>query len=197
MTGQDFRTLLGLTLREPMQAARVLMALGLPVSARWMALLLAVSLSGVLAWIAGQLAPIPAEMRTPFSDAISLPFTMAGMQFCAVVLAAGLMTVIGRAFGGHGRFEDALLLTVWIEISLLLIQVLQLVAMVILPPLASILGVLAVALFFWLTVQFTKQLHGFSSSVKVLLGLVSTAFLAGFVLSILIAAFGLMPEIPQ
>lgn len=197
MTGNDLKALLFLTLRNPSQMARLLIGLGLPVSARWMALLLAVSVSGLLAWFAGQLAPMPAELRTPFTDAISQPLAMAGMQFCAVVVAAGLMAGVGRLFGGQGRFEDALLLTVWIEAVLLVIQLLQLVVVLVFPALASILGMIAIMLFFWLTVQFTKELHGFRNGAKVFVGLIATAFVLGFVLSIMAAAFGLLPEIPQ
>lgn len=197
MTGNDLKALLLLTLRDPAQVARLLIGLGLPMSTRWMALVLAVSVSGLLAWIAGQIAPVPAEMRSPFSDAVSQPLSMAGMQLAAVVIAAGLMSGVGRLFGGHGRFEDALLLTVWIEVVLLVIQTLQILLMLILPALASMLGVIAIVLFFWLTVQFTKELHGFISGFKVLVGLFATAIALGFVLSIMAASFGLLPEMPQ
>ncbi|RJL18058.1 Yip1 family protein [Paracoccus siganidrum] len=197
MTNGDLKSLLVLTLRDPAQVARLLIGLGLPMSARWMALLLAVSVSGLLAWLAGQIAPVPEELRTPFTDAISQPFAMAGMQFAAITVAAALMAAVGRVFGGQGRFEDALLLTVWIEVVLLVVQALQILMMLVLPALTSMLGIAAIVLFFWLTVQFTKELHGFTSSFKVFVGLIATAFALGFVLSILAASFGLLPEMPQ
>ena len=67
----------------------------------------------------------------------------------------------------------------------------------ILPGVAGLLGLAAVVLFLWLTVQFTKALHGFRNSVKVALGLLGTAFVAGFVLSLIAAALGILPEMPQ
>ncbi|KTF07440.1 Cytochrome c-type protein, partial [marine sediment metagenome] len=103
----------------------------------------------------------------------------------------------GRMFGGHGRFEDALLLTVWIEVMLLVVQLAQIVLSLALPGLAGILGIIAVALFLWLTVQFTKALHGFTSGPKVLLVMFGTLLVMGFVLSFFMAALGLMPEMPQ
>ncbi|MDP5306366.1 Yip1 family protein [Paracoccus spongiarum] len=193
MTFDDLKSLVGLTFREPQAAARALIRLDLPVSARWMALLVAVAVSAMLAWLSSQLFPLP-EGGPAVLSVTGQPLAMAGMQLVAVVLASGLMAGVGRLFGGQGRFEDALLLTTWIEVVLLLVQLAQVVASLALPPLSGFLGILAIALFLWLTVQFTKALHGFHSSAKVLLVLIATAFLAGFVLSVIAAALGLFPE---
>ena len=98
-------------------------------------------------------------------------------------------------FGGEGRFEDALLLTIWIEVVLLVVQLGQVVLSFVSPQLAGIVGLAAIVLFLWLTVRFTKTLHGFDSAFKVFLGLIGTAFVVGFALSFLAAAFGLMPDL--
>lgn len=199
MNFDDLKALVALTFRNPQGAAQALMALNLPISARWMALLLAVAVSALLAWISAQLFPLPEGTPAP-SGVFALmdqPMALAGIQLAAIVLAAALMAGVGRLFGGQGRFEDALLLTTWIEFVLLLVQFGQVVASLILPPLSGILGMLAIAIFLWLTVQFTKALHGFRSSAKVLLAMFATALAAGFVLSFLAAAFGLLPEVPQ
>ncbi|SNT74360.1 YIP1 family protein [Paracoccus seriniphilus] len=196
MSFGDMKALLGLTFRNPEAAARMLMGAGLPMQVRWMGLFLAVALSAILAWLSSQMFPLP-DGEVMVLSLTAQPLAMAVMQLCAIVLAAGLMAAVGRLCGGHGNFADALLLTVWIEVVLLVVQVVQVVASVILPPFAGILGIMAIALFLWLTVHFTKALHGFRSSPKVFLGLVATAFLAGFALSVLAAAFGLFPEIAQ
>lgn len=197
MTFDDFKALVGLTFRDPVTAARSLIEMNWPLSVRWMGLFLAVSVSALLAWLSSQLFPIPEAEGMPVLSLTAQPLVLAIVQLFAIVLAASLMTGVGRIFGGRGSFEDALLLTVWIEIVLLLVQVVQLGASLILPGLSGILGILAIVLFVWLTVQFTKALHGFTSGGKVLLGLIGTAFIAGFVLSIIAASFGLLPEVPQ
>lgn len=197
MTFDDLKALVSLTFREPVTAARSLIAMNWPLSARWMGLFLAVSVSALLAWLSSQLFPIPEAEGMPVLSLTAQPLVLAIVQLFAIVLAASLMTGVGRIFGGRGNFDDALLLTVWIEIVLLLVQVVQLGASLILPGLSGILGVLAIVLFVWLTVQFTKALHGFTSGGKVLLGLIGTAFIAGFALSIIAASFGLLPEVPQ
>lgn len=197
MNFDDLKVLVGQTFRNPEATAQALMRMNLPFSARWMALLLAVSVSALLAWAAAQIFPLPEGQDDGVLSLTAQPMVMAGIQMGAIVLAAGLMASVGRMFGGEGRFEDALLLTVWIEVVLLLVQVAQLVVSLILPALAGILGIVAVAVFLWLTVHFTKALHGFRSGARVVLGLFATALAVGFLLSFLAAAFGLLPEVPQ
>ena len=68
---------------------------------------------------------------------------------------------------------------------------------IILPPFAAILGILSIALFLWLTVQFTKALHGFTSAPKILLVMFATLLALGFVLSFFAVALGILPEMPQ
>ena len=197
MTFDDFKALVGLSFRDPQAAARYLMAQGWPIQARWMALLAAVSVSELLASLAAALFSAPGPEGDRVVVLSQQPMVLAVMQMGAIVLAAGLMSGVGRMFGGGGRFEDALLLTVWIEVLLLIVQAAQVVLSLILPGVAGIFGLLAIALFLWLTVQFTKALHGFHSTPKVVLGMIGTVFVAGFVLSLLAAALGIMPEMPQ
>lgn len=196
MTVDDLKALARQTLRNPEAAAHWLIAQGWPMQVRWMALVLAVSLSGVLAFVSTLLFPVP-EGEAAMLPIAGQPLVLAGMQLSAIVLGAGLMAGVGRLFGGHGRFEDALLLAVWIEAMLLVVQVVQIVVSLILPPLAGMLGIIAIALFLWLTVQFTKALHGFTSGPKVLFVMFATLMVMGFVLSFVMAALGLMPEMPQ
>lgn len=199
MNFDDLKALVGMTFRNPQGAAHVLIGSNWPMSVRWMALVLAVSVSALLAWASAQMFPLPEGSPPPAGvfALVSQPMVMATIQLGAIVLAAALMAGVGRLFGGQGRFEDALLLTIWIEFVLLLVQLGQLVASLILPPAAGILGILAIAVFLWLTVQFTKALHGFQNSAKVMIVMFATALAVGFVLSFLAAAFGLLPEVPQ
>lgn len=197
MTFDDLKALIGLTFREPETAARQLMSAGIPLPARWMGLMIAVSVSAILAWFSAQLFPLPEGEAMPALSMTAQPLLMASVQAGAILLAAGLMSAVGRMFGGQGRFEDALLLAVWIEVVLLLVQVAQVVVSLLVPAVAGILGILAIAMFLWLTVQFTKALHDFRSGAKVFMGLIATAFAVGFLLSFIAAALGILPEISQ
>ncbi|MDB2490439.1 YIP1 family protein [Paracoccus sp. (in: a-proteobacteria)] len=197
MNFDDLKQLFGLTFRDPDGAAVMLIRSGLPMPVRWMALIVAVSVSAILSWLSAQLFVVPEAEAQSIMTISSQPLVMAGLQLGAIVLASLLMTGVGRLFGGEGRFEDALLLTVWIEIVLLVVQLVQVALSLLSPTIAGFLGLAAIVLFLWLTVRFTKVLHGFRSPLKVFLGLVGTAFVAGFALSFLAAAFGLMPDMAR
>ncbi|NCM97616.1 MAG: YIP1 family protein, partial [Rhodobacterales bacterium] len=86
----------------------------------------------------------------------------------------------------HGRFDEALILVVWLQFVLLGLQAVQLVAYAVAPLLADLIGLATVALFFWLLTNFVAELHGFKS-----LGLVFVGVLATLVVMVLGLAFGL------
>lgn len=193
MRFSDLGDLTVLTLRDPESALRVLRSLDLPMVARWMVLLLAVTLSTLLAGLSLMLFPI--EVDNPVSRMLSEPMTLAGIQLGAMVLSALCVAQIGRLFGGHGNFADALLVVGWVELMLVGLQAVQVVMMALFPATATLLSMLAFGLFLYLAVTMTKALHGFKSTFLVALGFVAGAFLLGFLLSLLAAALGIFPEV--
>ncbi len=193
MNSGNLGDLMVLTLREPALALRALRGLALPMSARWMALVLAVALSTLLASLSLMLFPI--EGDSPISRLLSQPVVLAAVQFAAMLVSALMMAQVGRLFGGRGDFADALLIVAWVELLLVGLQAVQVVVMLLLPSMASMLSMLAFGLFLYLAVTMTKALHGFTSTGKVVLGFVGSLFVLGFVLSLLAAAFGIVPEV--
>ncbi|RDW13503.1 YIP1 family protein [Paracoccus thiocyanatus] len=193
MKAGDLGEMMVLTLRDPDRALDVLRGLDLPMAARWMVLLLAVTLSTLLAGLSLLLFPI--EVDNPVSRMLSEPLTLAGIQFGAMVMSALFVAQIGRLFGGQGDFPDALLAIGWVELMLVGLQAVQVVMMVVFPATATLLSMVAFGLFLYLAVTMTKALHGFTSTPKVVLGLIGSLFLLGFVLSLIAAAFGIVPEV--
>ncbi|WP_157994763.1 YIP1 family protein [Paracoccus tegillarcae] len=197
MNGLNIRLLVGMTLRNPAQAARAILDVDYPLGVRWALAVLVVSLAAILASLTAALVTVPVDGEPrPYGWIVDQPLILAGLQMAAVVLSAGLMAGVGRMFGGDGTFEDALILVVWIEAVLLLVQLAQIVLLPIMPGLGALLGLAAAGMFFYLTVQFTKVLHGFRSGFKVFLGMVAAMFAFAFLLSFVAAAFGLLPEVP-
>ena len=194
MTFDDLKQLVMLSLREPGRALDTLRALAPDMPSRWMALVLAVSLSTALAGLARMLFPVDTE--NPVSQLIGQPLMLASVQFTGMVIAAALMTVVGRAFRGHGTFADALLVVAWIELLLVAVQAFQVVLALIFPISAVLMSLVAFGLLIYLTLQFTKALHGFQNSFLVLLGFVGSVFLFAMVLSLLGVSLGYMPEVP-
>lgn len=189
----DIGDLVVLTLRDPAQALRVLRGLDLDLAARWMLLVLSVTLSTLIAGVAEMAFPLPAG--DPFAPVLGVPITLAAIQFGALTLSAALVTVIGRAFGGQGTFADAILVIGWVELILVGLQAMQLVLMLVIPSTGQMTALVAFGLSLYLTIAFTKALHGFTSTAKVALGFVGCVLVLGFILSIVASMFGILPEV--
>jgi membrane glycosyltransferase len=179
------RDLVRLSFVEPRRAGVALLALDPPMEARWMAVVAAVLVGTLMAYllplVAGQLAEAPP------------PLAAVGLQLAANLIAAVLMSQVGRAFGGKGRFADALLLVAWLQAMMALVQAVQIVALVVMPPLAGIVLVLAIGLFFWLLVGFVQALHGFANTFLVLGGVLATMLAAAFAISFVLVLLGIQP----
>ncbi|SMO52931.1 Yip1 family protein [Paracoccus laeviglucosivorans] len=193
MNFRDLGELMVTTLRNPAQGVAVLRGLDLSMAERWMVLGVAVCLSTLLAGIARVM--FPPMSQDALTAILSVPMSLAVLQLGAMVISAIAITVIGRAFGGQGAFDDAVLLIGWVELILVGLQAVQLVAMLLFPGTASLMSIIAFAISVYLTIAMTKALHGFQSTAKVALGFIGSVFLLGFVLSIIAAAFGILPEV--
>ena len=178
------------TVSAPRDGARRGLALGLPVHVAWNALALMAVGSALLTHLSYLLSPPPKQDF--FAQAMSSPFRTFVLQGAVMAAGAWAMFAAGTARGGTGSLSGAISLVAWLQFVLLLLQVAQLVAQVILPPLAGIIGFAGVVLFFWLLTAFVMELHGFRSALVTLLGIVAVMFLLGLVaatlLSILIGA---------
>lgn len=188
------RDLLVQTFRDPRQAAQRIMALDLPIEARWSALALVSILSVLETHLAVMILPRLAQ--SPAFLMMANPLTAALMQFTTLAIVAVAIAQGGRIFGGQGRFADALILVAWVEFVLTIAQLLQTVALLLLPPVGLAVGIAALAVFVWLMVQFTAALHGFADAMKVLLGLVAGFILMAVVAAIVFSALGLVPQMP-
>ena len=173
-----------LTLQDPRQAARALLAEEVPVPARKLALALVATLSVLFAWveIGSSTEPLPPI----FEFLLSSPLRLALFEFGMLALSVFLIHAVGRIFGGTGSLADALLVTVWVEFVMLGPQVLQLLVGLVLPDLAGVIGLISLGLFIWLITSFIAELHGFRSRPLVFLGMVVASFAAGMVMAILL-----------
>lgn len=180
--GTRIQALAVLTLQDPKRAAHALLAEDVPMRARSAGLLLVAVVSALVASL--QIGPLPQEMD-PFSAfMLASPFRTAVMQWLFLALTVVLVHRVGLAFGGRGSFPDALLVVVWLQLLMLALQIVQLFATMISPPLAGIIGLVGFGVFLWLMTIFIAELHGFASRGLVFLGMVLSGLAAGFVLGI-------------
>lgn len=175
--------LAALSLRDPRAGFRALQAERVPMPARSGGLLLVAVLSTLL------IQPSLALMPPPPEDVAgqllrSSPLQLALLQWLVLAVSVVLVHRVGVARGGHGSFEDALLLVVWLQVLMLGFQIAQLVIQVVLPPFAGLAGLASLVALLWLSSNFIAELHGFSSAARVLAGLLLVVFVLAFIVAI-------------
>ena len=178
------------TVANPREGAETVLALGLPHRALWLSFALVIVLSMLLGDILYLVADIPqgGPLTGPMGAS---PLVMGALQAGFLYLMAHAITMIGRMFGGTGRFEEALTLIVWLQFIFLCVQVVQLIALIALPPVAGLITILALGLFLWLLVNFIAALHGFTSLGLVFVMTILSAFALLFGLSLVMTMLGL------
>lgn len=185
------------TIRNPLVTWEQLRQLRLTVTEAWMLVIITSALAAILAWIGTLLLPASAEVGGALGALSRSPISMAGVQLGAATLAAFLMAEVGRIFGGKGRFAEALLAVGWIEAIMIVLQAFQLVLTVILPPLGALVGLATVVIAAYLVVAMTMAVHGFRNPLFVVLGIIATVMLVSFLMTMVAASLGLMPEVPR
>ncbi|ABD55273.1 YIP1 family protein [Jannaschia sp. CCS1] len=173
------------TIRDPRGSAAEVLRLAPPRPALWLAFALMITLSLMMGEVVSMIAAPPETGPLTGQSALVLGLIQAAFLFLTVFA----ITHIGRAFDGQGHFDGALALITWLQFVFLLIQLLQLVLLLIAPPLAALLTVLAIGLFLWVLVNFIAELHEFQSVsmvfVMTLVSFVSIIFLISLVLTVL------------
>jgi hypothetical protein len=175
------------TIVAPKSAALVVLRADLPMVARWQALALVIVLSAIL----GQISVI---FMGGGAVALAAPVQAGIIQFIALILTVAGAHVIGRAMGGQGSFADALVLVAWLQALMVAVQVAQVLALLVLPTLSVLIGVLSIVLFLWLLTNFVAVLHGFESLGKVFGGIMLSAFALAVVLVIVLNILGIAPQ---
>lgn len=179
------------TVANPRAGADAILRLDLPMSALWLAFALVIVLSMALGEAMLLLMGPPAATAIASEVMIMSPVAMGLVQGGFLFLVAHGMARIGQLFGGTGSFHGALALVVWLQFIFLVVQIVQLVAMVIAPPIAGLITILAMGLFFWLLVNFIAALHGFRSLGLIFVMSIVTALGFVFVMSLVLTLIGL------
>ncbi|MCX7888480.1 MAG: hypothetical protein N2422_01970 [Rhodobacteraceae bacterium] len=187
--------LLRTTLGDPRAGARGLLALGLPVEARWLAAGTVVVLSLLMSQLL--LLAAPADPSNPVETMMRSPLAAATTQGLLILGLAFGMSVVAGWFGGTARFADGLLLAAWLEFVLLVVQLGLVAVLLVLPALSLVAGILSVGLFFWYLTAFTAEANGFRSAGRTLAGVVAGLFAGAFLMVLILSVLGLVPELPE
>lgn len=178
------RALIGLTLRHPSQAARVLLGLNLSGAVIMMALGATVAVNAIVSFLSLALVPPPPEMRELIEMISPIGFAL----FIAVTLLvmAGALTLSGRALGGRARFLDMVLSLVWIQGVMLVFEAALILVMLVLPALAALAVLPLYALTLIWTVIFLQVAHGMEHPGRAFIALILGLLGLGFTLQILL-----------
>jgi Yip1 domain len=175
------------TVTDPRNAARNVMSLNLPLPVALMALLLTSVLSAIMAHVS--FALLPASAQAGFENMMASPLRTAVVQVMVAFAGAFAAQTLGRWRGGHGTMPQTVALLAWLQFVMLILQVVQIAAEIVLPPFAFVLAYVSVGLFLWLLVHFVMELHGFRSAAATTFGILGTMVLLGFFTALLIAPF--------
>ena len=180
----DFVKLVINTIKDPKQVALKISLVTLPPVTLWSLVVLVVIISVLLSELANWLLPVKPTQTS---------LILISSPFLATVILTVLMTVmifltfyIGKLFGGTGSIESTISVIVWLQTTMIALQVVQLILIPFLPSLAMILGFFAGILFFWLYVNFILVLHSFTSLGKVFFGVIASMLGVIFLFSLLI-----------
>lgn len=178
------------TLVAPRAGAARVLGFGFAPIVGWLALLLMAIASTLLTHIS--FAMMASDAQAFWGNAMGSPIRTAMLQWVVLLISVHAIHKIGRWRGGKGSLEGAVVLVAWLQFILLCVQIVQLVAQALVPPLSDILGIIGLVLFLWLLTNFTAELHGFKSLGLTFFGIVMTIFavslVLGFVFTLLIGA---------
>jgi hypothetical protein len=191
----DLREMVLRTVFAPREVARELLAWNPPDAARWIGLLLVAVVSVMLGTLGEGMMTMLSRGKIPFEN---MAFTLAPLQVVIPLIIAFQMGFMGRRFGGQGTFRDALLLTVWMQGVLTLLQAVQVVVMIFFPMTALFaITAMTIALLLYLLTNFTAALHGFENIVATAMGVIVTGFftvlLTALILTNILVSLGLVP----
>jgi len=177
------------TVNDPRGGASRILEMHLPEAVLWQALMAVVSVSVLLTELGELIIATPVDPLMPVF--LQNPLLTAAVQFGLLVVMVYAIHFIGRAVGGVGQFAGALALTVWLQVILIFLQLLQTVFLFVLPAIASLIGVFGVGLFFWLLSHFVAVLHGFPSVLKTFAGIVASMVGIVFGMSLIMSILGI------
>lgn len=180
------------SIMRPRETGRYLIGLGLPANLLWLMLLTVATVSALL----GEVSALILLPSAQAIDGVFLanPLLMAVIQWGVLVLTVYAVYGVGNLMGGQGQIADVLALMCWLQFVMLCVQVVQTVALFLLPGLAEFVTILGFFLFLWLFTAFVATVHGFTNMAIVFVMILVSTLVLSFALTLLLTAFGITLE---
>ena len=186
MNQVDWRALVGLSVREPAEAAQAVMGLRLPRPTLWLALILMAALNALIFSVSNILVPIQA----PMPMALSSPLYYFGFVVGGLALSIYAITWAGRWLGGQGSFDDVMSLMVWLQVLRVLVQAAAFVLMILAPVLSGVLVIGASLYGIYIILHFVNEAHRLRSLGRAFGVLMAALVVMVIVLSLLFSLIG-------
>ncbi len=180
------------TLTEPDVVARRLLGLQLGLGSGAEAVVLVAALNVVVTGLLQTILPVDTSGQ---AVVVISPLGYAAIMIGAILLVALTVLVAGRALGGRGRLDEAVVLIAWLEFVAIGVALVQALFLLVLPVFGVTVFYLGLALLFWAMINFVKELHGFANRAKAALAFVGGIFVLGLVLGIILSLFNISPVI--
>lgn len=175
------------SLRDPRGSASRVLSTHLSASVLWTMLLAVVAASVIMGQGSLILVTRGAALSNPY---LANPLVMWVLQLGLLVVMVYAIHFIGRSLGGQGTVNGSLAIVVWLQFIMACLQVVQTVALFVMPPVADVIGIVGLVAFLWLLTHFIAAVHGFKSLGLVFVMILVSAFGVTFVLSLILAVLG-------
>jgi hypothetical protein len=180
------------SLKRPRAAARRVLDAGVPAANLLEAAVLVAVVGVVLGYLALRMSPEALDVVS--TAVIHHPLLGVVAQLAVMAVAVFLTVRLGRLFGGTGTMAGALAIVVWLNAVMVLIQAAQLVALAVVPPVATLLAIATIFWALWAFANFVAELHGFQNPFVVLAVIVLTTIVLFFGTAMIAAILGFTPE---
>ncbi|WP_299983279.1 Yip1 family protein [uncultured Ruegeria sp.] len=167
-----------LTLTNPAEAARRLLAMRFGPDVLWLAFFLAVILNALVQSLSGFVLPLINPEVQQLAEPVSRTLFV---SVAAILISVVIFLLVGRVLGGSGSFNDFMTLVVWLQILQIAGQAIVLVSVSVLPFLFLPASLAMLVLSLYITLHFINEAHEFKSLGKsflviLLSGLVAIPF---------------------
>ncbi|MCX8954117.1 YIP1 family protein [Ruegeria sp. NA] len=164
-----------LTIKNPAEAARQLMALKLGREVLWLAFALAVVLNCVVQLGIDLSITMAAGQPSPALESIPIVLVRSAG---AMMLSIVAFLLVGRMLGGLARFDDLMVLTIWLQFLQIAALVVTLILSLTLPFLMMMTLLATAILSLYVTLHFLNEAHQLGSLWKSFAVIVLSALVA-------------------
>lgn len=175
-----------MSVTDPAEVARRLIAMDLPREVLWTGLALAAVANTLLFSLSNLLMPTPPGLMPLFGSPLGNLVIITGGLLLTVVM----IYWAGRILGGTGRFGDVMVTVLWMQVLRVLVQAAVLLLSLTIPLLAMLLVLATIVLGLYITLHFINQAHRLNSLVKAGGVLILSMLLMALVLLLLPALYG-------